>query len=372
MTAVGLAAWNYLRPSPDALYEEAAKIVASNAREAERLFRRSIARAGGRFPDAQLQLSLLEILRGDWDAARKTCIGLDWQGGRSDLLARFGQEALAAREWDLAMQAFLELRKRPSPEAVVAVQGLATLHQLQRRPAEALASMEELTALAPGDPRWWWQLAQAHERRENPSAAAAVYRRALEHALPRPDVIEMRHRLIERLLDEGDRAGARDELERLVALGDLQVARNQVHRAHLDRLAGDFQAALADLDLVWSEIHEMTDAIKLRAILQLDVGHFDAARQGLEIVVAAHPFDEVAHFKLAEACHRLGMTECDRNHRALHQTILARRREIRRLLAHSDLSPPTRDTCLELARLHRELEENDKASYWLRAARDAE
>jgi tetratricopeptide (TPR) repeat protein len=372
MVVASLIAWLSLRSSPEELYGRASKTISTNPSEAERLFQKAVDRAGGRFADAELQLCLLAITRGDWEATRHRGATLDWQRGRSNLLAMLGSEALAAREWNLASQAFLELRERPGPEALAALQSLVTLYQLEHQPAAALASMEELTSRAPDEPRWWWQLARAFEVREDRAAAAAVYRRALAHRLPSNDEVEMRHRLIERLIDDGDAAGAGAELARLVADGDPQFARNQVHRAHLDRMAGDFQGALADLEQVWDEIGELTDAIKLRAILQFDAGQFDAARRGLEVVVEAHPFDEVAHFKLAETCRRLGLSEEEQSHRELHQIIQAKRLEIRRLSARSDRIPPTRATCLKLAQLHSELDESERASYWIRAAGNAD
>jgi hypothetical protein len=182
----------------------------------------------------------------------------------------------------------------------------------------------------------------------------------------------MRHRRIERLLDLGDADGARDDLDRLVARDDSQVARVQVHRAHLHRLAGEFGAALADLEPIWSQISEIPDAIKFKAVLQLDAGQFEDALRGLEVVVEAHPFDETAHFKLAEACRRLGLEDEEQTHREQHRSIQARRLEIRRLTAAMDRAPPTRAACLTLARLHRELAERDQATYWTNIARTRE
>ncbi|MGE5191865.1 MAG: tetratricopeptide repeat protein [Deltaproteobacteria bacterium] len=370
--AAGLVARAWLRPSPQALYDRAVLLLSSNPVAAEELFRKSLVCAGGGFPDAQLQLALLATRRHDWNQVRTICAGLDQPGVRSDLLLELGREAVAAHEWDLARRVRGELRERPPREAAPALQNLAALYRLHRRPAEELACLEELTTIAPDDPRSWWQLAQAYEVRESPADAAAAYRRALEHELPRKDEFEMRHRRIERLLDVGDADAARDELDRLVARGDSQVARLQVHRAHLHRLAGDFRGALADLESVWPQIGEIPEAIKLRAILQFDAGQLEEARQGLEIVIAVRPFDEMAHFKLAEACRRLGLSEEEQAHRELHRSIQAKRLEIRRLTAQLDRAPPTRDVCLKLARLHRELKERDRATYWTNVSRTLE
>ena len=182
----------------------------------------------------------------------------------------------------------------------------------------------------------------------------------------------MRHRRIERLLDCGDAEAAQEGLEQLEECDDSQVARMQVHRAHLHRLAGDFRAALADLEPVWPQIGELPDAIKLKAILQLDAGRFAEARRGLELVVNARPFDEVAHFKLAEACRRLGLADEEQTHRALHRSILGRRLEIRRLEAQLDRHPASREACLKLARLYGELQENDRAKHWAEVGRTLE
>jgi tetratricopeptide (TPR) repeat protein len=364
VAGAALSGWLWLRPSPQALYQRALRIVSSDPAAAETLFRKAVARAGGNFPDAQLQICRLAVRRRDRDEVRKICATLDWRGGRSDLILGLGRDAVAAGDWGLARQARIELGTRPRQEAAPALENLAEFYRRHRQPAEELACLVERVAVAPDDPRSWWQLALAHETRENPAAAAEVYRRAIEHTLPPQDDVEMRHRQIERLLDCGDVEAAREGLARLEARDESQVARMQVHRAHLHRLAGDFEAALADLEPVWPQIGEIPDAIKLKAILQLDAGQFDEARRGLQRVVDAHPFDEVAHFKLAEACRRLGLADDEQTHRARHRGILAKRLEIRRLAAQLERRPANRQDCLTLARLYRELQEHDRARYW--------
>jgi tetratricopeptide (TPR) repeat protein len=370
--AVSFGVWICLRPSSQALYDRALPLISSHPEEAEALFQKAVARAGGDFPDAQLQLCRLAIRRRDHDALQALCARVDWRAGRSDLLLNLGREAIAASDWDLARRVRAGLAARPPHEAVPALEVLAELYRSQRRPDEELACLEELTTIAPDDRRGWWQLAGAQERRENPADAAEIYRRALECHLPRRDEIEMRHRRVERLLDIGDAAAAGEEIEQLVERDGSQVARIQVHRAHLHRLLGDFQAALADLETVWPQIGEVADAIKFKAILQLDAGQFEDARRGLESVVEAQPFDEVAHFKLAEACRRLGLVDEEEMHRNLHQRIQTARLEIRRLKAAMDRERPTRAACLKLAELHRELEEQDQVTYWTNAARGLE
>jgi tetratricopeptide (TPR) repeat protein len=370
VVAVALGAWIALRPSPQTLYERAEALAAASPVEAERLFRQAVARAGGRFPDAQAQLGLLAARRDAWDEAQTMCDSLDLRAVHPRLLLALGREAVAARSTTVTGRVLAELRERPGSAAIPALQELATLCRMRRQPAQELVCLEHLAAVAPDDPRWWWQLARAHEARGDPGVAATVYRRACDRELPIRDRVEFQHRLVERLLDVGLTGEARHELERLIALDDSETARIQVHQAHLHRLTGDFRAALADLEQVWAQIGETPGAIRLRAILQLDVGDFDAARQGLETVIAANPFDEAAHFKLAEACRRLGLADDTRIHLQQHHEIQSRRQEIRRLMSGFDRAPATRELCLKLARLHDELGESEQATYWFQTARE--
>jgi tetratricopeptide (TPR) repeat protein len=369
-TGAALAAWMALRPSPPALYERATRLAAASPDEAERLYRQAVMRAGGSFPDAQMQLGLLAARRQAWEETEKICDSLDWRAVRADLVVALGREAVAARNTTLTGRVAAELSRRPRSTALPALQELATSCRGHGLPAQELTCLELQTVVAPDDPRGWWQLARAYESRADPVAAATVYRHAGERDLPPRDRVEFQHRLVERLVDAGVADEARDELNRLMAMDDTQTARIQVHRAHLHRLDGDFRAALADLEKVWDQIREAPGAIRLRSILQLDAGEFDAARQGLEEVVAANPFDEAAHFKLAEACRRLGLAEESQIHRERHYEIQTRRQEVRRIKSNLDRAPPTRDQCLRLARLHDELGENEQAAYWFQAARE--
>src|SRR5262249_32778007 len=119
-----------------------------------------------------------------------------------------------------------------------------------------------------------------------------------------------------------------------------------------------------NLELVWKEVRGSPEAVKLRSILQLDLGMSEEARRGFETVVAAHPFDEVAHYKLAEACRQLGLTELEHTHRELSREIQTKRQTIRRILRDSEREPVTTDDCLRLAKLYRELGEQGPADHW--------
>jgi tetratricopeptide (TPR) repeat protein len=236
VAAVGLVAHVCVIPAPQFLYERGCRALGSDPARAKRLLTTAVAKSGGDFPDAQIQLCILALSERNWDEARAVSDSLDWRHARDDQLMSLGFVAQSARQFDLARRAFLELRTRAPVYAIVALQNLAAIYDLAGRADDAIDCLEEITRAAPEQPHGWCQLAQACDKYERREAAIVAYRRALENHLSGRDERAARHRLVELLIDAGEAAAAGDELERLVAGGNRDGARIERYREQIARL----------------------------------------------------------------------------------------------------------------------------------------
>jgi predicted Zn-dependent protease len=225
VAAVVIAAWGGpFRPSPRLRYQRACALLASNPVRAEILLRGLIADAAGSFPDAQLQLALRAIERGDWGELGAKCKSLDWHGADSDLLMTLGAKALDAGRWDVARLCFGVLRERDTAYAIAGLQGMARLYEIESRPDEALHCLEEITQMVPDNSHFWRLLAEARADRQHSAAAAAAYREVLRQPLRRREEADIRRRLVEQLIASGNASAARDELQRVASDDDNLAA----------------------------------------------------------------------------------------------------------------------------------------------------
>jgi predicted Zn-dependent protease len=220
-TAVGVALWGGpFRPSPRLQYERACSVLDSHPARAELLLRGLIGDAGGDFPDAQLQLALLAIERGDWGELDANCTSLDWDRTEAYLLMRLGGKAMDGGRIDVARQCFTALRHRQTPCSIAGLQGMAQLYDREQRPDEALRCREEITKIVPNNAYFWRLLAEARAARRLSAAAAAAYRPVLRQPLRRREEADIRARLVAQLIAAGDAAAAREELQRLASADD--------------------------------------------------------------------------------------------------------------------------------------------------------
>jgi tetratricopeptide (TPR) repeat protein len=195
----------------------------------------------------------------------------------------------------------------------------------------------------------------------------------LQQELPEQDHRELHHRLIETLMFSGDATQARIEVDKLAQEEDPGSTRMLVHYANLYRMEGKFEEAIQSLERAIPQMSadKFREAIRLRAILSLDLGQFAAAARDLEQAVDEEPFDQVAHSKLGDAYRGLGNTEKADYHTEFAESIKRTRTEITRLMGLLDREPDRLETFDELAELHRSLNENDTALAWERRGRQA-
>ncbi|MSR58542.1 MAG: tetratricopeptide repeat protein [Planctomycetaceae bacterium] len=369
--AGGVAWWGSVPPDPQDLLRNAAILQDRDPTTAEKLLRRSIDVSGGKFPEGERALCEFLARRGDWDAAAALYAGLEAGERPLAFLMRYGTLASRASRFPEAIASLTEVYERRAPEAVQALDALFAVYVEQQDLPKVFATARALARLEPDRPERWWDLLRMLDTQERRDVEnAETLREALSHDLPAGDKLELRHRLVGRLVKIGDAAAARAELGRLAEL-DGASPRVQVHEAAILRLESRPQEALAVLQSVGDDADDRPGLIRLRAMIHLDLGNYAAAvadfRRGLEDA----PFDLVGHFKLVEAYRGQGNLKRAREHEEFARDIREKRWRINKLRDQARGRPPDRRLYQELADLYRELNEPETGLIWERRAHEA-
>ena len=176
--------------------------------------RTAVQKAPGSESAIALHAALREAGRGD--EAERFAAG--WQKQHADDSAfRFhlGDLAIAARDWPRAEARYREVLER-QPRNALALNNVAWL-MLQQGRKGALALAEQANAIAPGQPALRDTLALATAAEGQLSRALELQRETVQRA---PDAPTLRLTLARLLLQSGDKAAARAELDKLAKLGN--------------------------------------------------------------------------------------------------------------------------------------------------------
>jgi tetratricopeptide (TPR) repeat protein len=359
--------WFATRPNPARLLERGMAITRRDPEKAESLLRRAIAAAGGTYPDAEAGLCLVLARRGDWTAASSQFASLDRESCRNDLLLAFGREALHAGRRTEGLLALESLATRQSPDSIPALEMLMSEYREWGQQDELIAAARRLTQREPDNPQRWATLVALLKAMYRDTECLEAVRQAMKYDFPPDYQNEFRHRLIQQLIVQGDSAAAWKELSTLKE-SEQESLRIRGYEVDLYRLDGKLDKALETINSLFPQIKDNPLAYYTRGVVYLDLERFDEAARDLERVVAAHPFDARAHYKLAEACRSLGREEPARRHRELAAAISAKRNRINELLKRrvSDRDDP--QICEELAELYGDIGEQDAAGQWHRRA----
>src|SRR5947207_15471139 len=95
LAALG-AGWRLTRPNARQIFLQGLATGYRDPAAGERLFRRAIEAAGGRYPDAQIALCDALARQNLWENALSAFATVDVQACRADLLLAFGRDALLA------------------------------------------------------------------------------------------------------------------------------------------------------------------------------------------------------------------------------------------------------------------------------------
>lgn len=361
-SALGIAWRAVLRPDPERLVRQANSCAAADPAEAERLLRQAISLAGGSHPKAAMALCRLLAGRGDWETASPLLAALDQGACPSAFLIEMGEAALRAGRTGEGV-ALLELvRRRKDRDAAAALEHLFAHYHEQQQDRQMLDCLHEL-AERDGQPALWWKLLELLDARDLETEFLFVLREALQQPLPAADRLELRHRLVARLVDLGETKQARSELDSIVEREGLSP-RARLHQAAILRLEGKPREALKALEAALSQSGEHPGAVRLRALIHLDLDMLREATADFQQGLENDPFDLSAHYKLAELYRKLGETELAQKHLEISTAIREKRQRINKLREASKRDPPDRRLYDELARLHRELNDARGALFW--------
>jgi Flp pilus assembly protein TadD len=295
--------WN--RGRPQRLFDEAREVFATHPERAEQLLERCVGAAGGAYPAAELLRCRALGATGRWDEATGLFSLIeDKSACEPRELVRLAREAQASHVEALAEMALLAA-DRPGPEQAGVLRQLISLH-LEREPSEqTLEYCRRLARVAPDDPFPWQIEGRLQQQRKEALAAIEAYREALRRKpMPRQE-LEIRTDLAGLLIDSGDLAQARKEMNRL-SENSAAAKAVRMKDAYLLRLEGHSQAALDKVQAVLADVPSSAGALMLRGILRLDQGQLALAAEDLSAVVTAQPFNKEAHYKLGQAYLKLG------------------------------------------------------------------
>jgi len=249
-------------------------------------------------------------------------------------------------------------------DRIDALQRLIETYHDRGQTEDLIIAAREWTGLEPNDPRpWIWliQTLKTEERRD--AECLQAIRDALVQDLPDDVHRELQHRLVEQLIVCGDAEETRPVLSQLIQ-AEGETFRLQMCRVDLYRLEGQPDKALEVLQQVFSQARDPSGACLIRGVILLDLGRYADAARDLERTVAVQPANSAAHFKLSEAYRGCGKHDLARQHWDIADGLNERHSEIARLQKQlrGDLadSPIPR----RLAKLYRELGEEDAARLW--------
>lgn len=264
LTILALAALNLWPTNPQTLFQQA--LSDRNPETQITLLQQAIVASDGGFPDAESRLCLLLSEAKRWDEVEEVLSHSDVARWSEHERIAFAETCAQTSQWKC---------------------------------------LEHLAAVMPDNARHWWMLARSHEQRDNLMGAIQTYEAALNQNIPPSDALAMQHQLLDHCVDVGELKRAQELLHVLASHGE-HGPQIDVYRARLFHLAGQPAKALDALNSALREIGELPDGLRLRGILQMELGQLDSAIKDFRRVIELAPHDEIAYFKLAESYRRLG------------------------------------------------------------------
>ena len=317
---VGVFLWRPWLPAWERSYEQALLQGESNSQEAERLLQQSINESGGRFGNAQLALCSLRGRQNRWKEVAALLAEVKFEDCQTQLLYRLGRDAYASQQWAIAQTVLADLLHREFSEKREVLSLLKVVYGQLGQFGEMRVCAQELTRLAPDDPKAWWDLAKTSEQMGLSIDAIAAYRNVLKHDIPSDASLQVFQKLLDLLVESGDVVAARSELNRLIALHGRQPECS-LTEAELFRLEGRSQEALKSIERYVADGGKSLRALMIRGLLRLELGDAEQALKDFEEVAQRDPTYESAHFKLSETYRRLGRLELARGHQAEYERI---------------------------------------------------
>ena len=259
-----------------------------------------------RSPEVLLLAARAERLSGDLPAAEarlNRCLEL--QGPTDAVRLEFLLMRVQSGEVDELTPVLIDSVEKGHPESPVILETLARAYILQLRYKPAFGCLSRWSEVEPENarPHHWrgWVL----ERLNNPKAAKENYHRALEL---NPDLVPVRLRVAEMLLEDKQAPEALPHLERL----SRQVPDDPTVQARMGMclfLQGQAQEARRLMEAAAAHLPNDAPLLVALANLELQEGRAAEAERWLRAVLAADPSDTEALFVLANALQLQGRAQ---------------------------------------------------------------
>jgi|GEM_PF-1681163 len=370
ISGFGLLLWmTVLKPVPEIseLLAEATRIQHRDPSEAEQLLDQAFS-AGQSVPDEVRELHcLLLARRGAWDLVTLRFSELDLSRCTDLFLTELGLLASRAGKSEVAISALGAVSNSSPPRQATALRELAGIYSRQQDDQHLLRTLQQIAAAEPANPRPSWDVLRFLDAHQRSSDAIEHLRHSVDQPLPDRDRTEMRHQLINRLIQQGQSAAASAEIAKLDA-DEQTSARTHRHLADLLRLDGKPEEALEALKSGDAFVTNQPGVAWLRGLIRMDLAMYAEAVADFQAVLEGDPFDLSAHLKLAECHQALGDESRADTHSRTAAEIRTKRQRINHLLQQSQAGKLQTEQVSELAGLYRELNDTPRAEYWQRRA----
>lgn len=294
-------------------YVSARRLLVENPRMCVQLADRAIMKAGGDYPKAQLLQCQALAATGEWDAALGgfTLIRSPSRCSSAELLD-LAEKALAARQMQLA-DLVIQAARVPGLDFSRATEMLVSLKLQRNLRDDALELCREWQMAAPNDALPWAVAAEVEMTQFDLAAAIADYQAALKRSPDSVLELSIRVSLAKLLVHTGNVAAARLQFDRLLQVGP--VARDvRLSYVQLLRMEGRFDDALTEAQRHIDDVGKEPEALKQRAMVEVDQGRLKEALVDLKASITGNEFDIAAHHLIAQVYLRQGEAELAQPH----------------------------------------------------------
>lgn len=365
LSAIVLLALAYFRERfylPGKMLAEAISLSTHSLYEAEKVAADAIAKAGGKYPAAELFRTQLLAAQGRGDEALgQFSLISKPEDLPAEKLCDLGRVAMSRREMLLAEKAF-SLVSEDSELYVQVLRSLVQIHLEMGKDDQTLRECRQLVELDPQDSTAWQVLGTISMNRKELSEAETAFQNCLKYSADALQSEQAREDLIQVLIDQGNTGEAQKELSTLSKVSGSLSPRAIIEQAYVLRLEGLPQDAIPLLDpLIERNDDIQVRALFLRGLLYADVGQDQKAADDLTLVTKRQPWHKESHHKLSVLCTRLGNKSLADNHRRKAEELTAFALELLEATTQLTKAPSNMELRTRVAFLYNQLGQPDQA-----------
>lgn len=326
---------------------------------AARLLERYLARSAPESDSARLLLAACQVEREPGRAHQllrrvnfATCATPDLNNAAL-LFFRAGQHEVVGQLIDAALQ--------NSDHRTHTLQTAALIRFDQGLSEDVLKYCLEWSRLAPRDAQPWRLMCFVYEDQGEAAMLAEAYRNLLERAPAEPDV---RRKLVDKLVQLGDAAGARREFQLLSDADSKSAPAVWLTEARLLHLEGQVDPALKKLHAVLQAEPANAGALLLQGKVQLSRAQFADAIASLQGACKQDPTSLEARYILGQTYARMGDAQRAKEQLTLHEKLRSTRVRINGLEVEAARHPQDMQVRQELVELYTSLGMTEQADFW--------